>query len=315
MSEAKLLVFGSGFISGFIIEEAVKNGFSARLLYNNHRMEQIPDVDQFSLAEVSPLQVLQEYRPDYIVCLQGNSFVPDNKNLRNSIETNLIVPLSALESIAIYADTEKKLKKIIIVGSAGEYGRSYAEPIAETFPLHPSSIYGLTKIFLYNMAIYYKEKGLPIVYTRQFNCTGPGQRSSFLIPSLCRQIASIEKEKSVAKIEIGDLSQERDFIDVRDASRAYIHLLMHGAIGEVYNIGSGVVHSVKQVLDEILRVSDLNADDVEISINRQLFFKEQSISNRILADVTKLAALGFRHQVPFEKTIHDTLEYWRGYVK
>ncbi|HOI90168.1 MAG TPA: GDP-mannose 4,6-dehydratase [Candidatus Rifleibacterium sp.] len=314
MNPSKLLIFGSGFISKGIIREARYNNYLIKLLYNSHKVEGCPDLDQRSIAEVDVLSLMRDFRPDFIVCLQGNSFVPDNKNLRSSIDTNVIIPLSALEIILEYVKEGNSIKKIVMAGSAAEYGRSYHEPISEEFPLHPASIYGLTKIFLYNMSIYYKEKGLPIVYARQFNCTGPEQRDSFLLPSLCRQIARIEALKAEPCISIGDLTQERDFIDIRDASRAYLILLENGCPGEVYNIGSGVARSVQQVLDEVLKASFLSEKGVEMRINKSLLFKEQSFSNRIQADIRKLCQLGFLPKMSFKQTVSDTLSYWRSHA-
>lgn len=314
MNKLRLLILGSGFISNHLIKQACSCDFKVKLLFNNHPGTASEVYEQESLNSREPIEIITDFQPDYVICLHGNSFVPDNRILRESIETNVIIPLKLLEAVAEYSNSSKNLKKIIVVGSAIEYGRTYQEPISENFPLHPSSVYGLTKIFLYNTAFYYMEKGLPMLYIRQFNCVGPGQRASFLIPSLCRQIALIEKGMASPLIEIGDMHQERDFIDARDSSRAYLLLLQQGQAGNVYNVGSGHIRSVGQVLNEIIKLSGLKKSPPEIRVNQSLFFKEQSTSNRILADISKLTDLGFKAEIPFEKTLYDTLEYWRQNV-
>ncbi|MFZ5953317.1 MAG: GDP-mannose 4,6-dehydratase [Candidatus Rifleibacteriota bacterium] len=316
MNKKKLLIFGSGFICSHIVQTALNKDMRVEVLYNKHPIESGLSLKyQHCLSNTDIRKFLRDFSPDFIISLQGNSFVPDNKVLRESIETNLIVPLSYLEEVANYSESAKNLSKVIIIGSAGEYGRTYHEPISENFPLHPSSIYGLTKIFLFNTALYYMEKGLPIIYTRQFNCTGPGQRNTFLIPSICFQIAKIENGLQDSKIEIGDLTQERDFIDVRDAVEAYFTILSNGTTGQVYNIGSGICRSVQSVLEETIKISEIDSNKVEISVKEALFFKEQSISNRVLANNSRLTKLGFQAKIPFSTTLKDTLEYWRKHVK
>jgi GDP-4-dehydro-6-deoxy-D-mannose reductase len=220
----RLLIFGSGFISRFIAAAAVDDGVEPVVLYNRHPLEDMDSVTQVCLSSCDLPSFLADTGPSYIIALQGSSFVPDNKQLVESLNANLMITILFMEQVMASVQAgEISPEKIVLVGSAAEYGRSYLEPISETFPLHAMSIYGLTKIFLFNTAMYYCQKGLPIVYTRQFNCTGPYQRADFVIPSICKQIALIEKGQKDS-ISIGDIIQERDFIDVRDAAQAYLIL-------------------------------------------------------------------------------------------
>jgi GDP-4-dehydro-6-deoxy-D-mannose reductase len=218
-----------------------------------------------------------------------------------------------MEKVATLAQKGKLApEKIVLVGSSAEYGRMYVEPISENFPLHPTSIYGLTKIFLFNTAMYYFEKGLPVVYARQFNCTGPYQRPDFVVPSICRQIAMIEKGLQ-DRIIVGDVSQRRDFIDVRDAARAYMLLFEQGHAGEVYNIGSGNAVSISAVFEKAISLAH-SPTKIMAEVNRQLFFSENATSNTICADVAKLACLGFKTNYSMDETIVDVINFWRERV-
>lgn len=306
----KILIFGSGFISRFIALEALSQGIEPIVLFNNHPLEDANDVEQLCISSCDIDSLLIKTQPSYIVCLQGSSFVPDNKNLMESLNSNLITILSFMERVMVLVkDGLYVPEKIVLVGSAAEYGKSFLEPIDESFPLRPVSIYGLTKIYLYNTAMYYYEKGLPVIYTRQFNCTGPYQRQNFVIPSVCRQIAMIEKGEKCS-LEIGDTYQERDFIDVRDAARAYLAILDRGVTGEIYNIGTGHTHSIAEVL-ELAITKAKHKHAIHIETNRDLFFDKGAISNRICSNITKLRSLGFAPQTSLKQTIADTLDFWR----
>ena len=309
----KLIIFGSGFISRFIAAAALNEGIEPVVLYNRHPLEDMDSVQQvcFSAGDVASL--LTDTGPAYIIALQGSSFVPDNKHLIESLNANLMLTLLFMEQVMFLVQKGKiSPQKIVLVGSAGEYGRSYLEPISENFPLHATSIYGLTKIFLFNTAMYYWQKGLPIVYSRQFNCTGPYQRADFVVPSICRQIALIEKLGKDC-ISIGDTTQVRDFIDVRDAARAYLVLFQRGVAGEVYNVGSGHAYAISEVLQKAVALS-LCPTKIVTETNQQLFFNENALSNMICADVKKLRALGFKPQFSLDDTLRDVIEFWRNRV-
>lgn len=309
----KLLIFGSGFISRFIAAAALNEGIEPVVLYNRHPLEDMDGVTQVCFSSGDVAAFLVDVRASYVIALQGSSFVPDNKHLVESLNANLMITLLFMEQVMSLVQAGKiSPEKIVLVGSAAEYGRSYLEPISETFPLHATSIYGLTKIFLFNTAMYYCQKGLPIVYSRQFNCTGPYQRADFVIPSICRQIALIEKGQKDS-ISIGDITQVRDFIDVRDAARAYFILFRQGIVGEVYNVGSGQAFSISEILNKAVSLARSHTKLVS-KTNNQLFFKETALSNKICADVTKLSALGFKPQIIMDDTLHDIIEFWRNLV-
>jgi GDP-4-dehydro-6-deoxy-D-mannose reductase len=309
----KILIFGSGLLSRYIAAAALDDGIEPVVLYNKHSLEELDNVEQICFSSRDMASLLTDIRPSYIVSLQGNSFVPDNKHLIESLNTNLMVTLSFMEQVMTLVQQGIIMpEKIVLVGSAGEYGKSYLVPITESFPLNPTSIYGLTKIFLYNTAKYYIEKGLPIIYTRQFNTTGPYQRADFVVPSICRQISLIEKGQ-LESLTIGDTTQERDFIDVRDAARAYLSILKQGVVGEIYNIGSGQAVAIAQVLDKAVSFA-CSGTKITTTVNKQLFFDKNALSNRICANVSKLAELDFKPRFTLDDTLKDTLDFWRERV-
>lgn len=68
---------------------------------------------------------------------------------------------------------------------------------------------------------YYCRKSLPLVYVRQFNTIGVGQQDKFVLPSFVKQLVKIEKGFQEKRIKVGDLTQEREFINVKDSCKAY----------------------------------------------------------------------------------------------
>lgn len=311
----KIFIYGSGFIARNLIEylKAFDNNVQIILAYNKHKIIVEQKIKQFSMND-SIENILIKEKPEYIVVLQGNSFVADNTNIESSTQDNMMKSAIFLEKI-YNSDVSKFIKKILVVGSASEYGKFYDKPIKEDFILHPTSLYGLSKIFLYNSSMYFVERGLPIVYIRQFNTVGIGQRDSFVFSSFSKNIVKIEKNLAEPILNVGDLSQERDFLDVRDTCMAYYILMEKGIIGETYNVASGDYISIEKLLYAMIEKSNLSKHDLKIIENKNLFSKEASLSKRLHADINKLKTLGFKPKYKLEDTIQDILEYWRKNVR
>ena len=316
MKKIRLLIFGSGFIAENVIlhfNGLYEGNLITKVLYHKHKIEfKKPSLEQIPFDVTKLSSFLDNYKPNYILCVHGNSFVSSSINVRESMENNALKTMVFLEMLS-RSDSRKYFKKILVVGSASEYGKYYHKPIKEDFPLHTTSLYGLSKICLYNASMYYFERGLPIVHIRQFNTIGLRQREVFVLPSFCKQIVEIEKGIKEPTITVGDLTQERDFIDIRDTCRAYSLLLESGDNGNVYNVASGEYISIKKLLDRILNCSELKTK-VKIIKNTKLLTQENSLSKRLHADISKIQNLGFSLEYNLEDTIKDTLDYWRKHV-
>ena len=90
---------------------------------------------------------------------------------------------------------------------------------------------------------------------RPFNHTGPGQSTDFVLPSFAAQIARIEAGLQPPSLKVGDLSSERDFLDVQDVVEAYLALLNNGEAGTVYNVCSGASRKVSEWLEILVGMS------------------------------------------------------------
>lgn len=131
--------------------------------------------------------------------------------------------------------------RVLVVGSAEQYGTvdPGAIPVGEQTACRPVSPYGKSKVAAEAVALdAYQTHGLPVVCTRAFNHTGPGQSPAFLVPGLAARIVAAERD-GTDEITLGNGDPVRDFSDVRDVVRAYALLAEHGVAGEVYNVCSG----------------------------------------------------------------------------
>ncbi len=165
--------------------------------------------------------------------------------------TNLLKAFDALPASA-------RPRKLLLASSANVYGNCLQSPISENQPPAPVNHYAASKLAMEQMAQAYADR-LPIVITRPFNYTGPGQATSFLVPKLVDHFA-----RRAPVIELGNLHVEREFNDVRMVCEAYLRLLDHGESGQIYNVCTGTVFSLQQVLDTL---KHLTGHDIAVRVN------------------------------------------------
>jgi len=237
-----LLTGADGFTGQVLSEQAQARGYEVYGLASD-----ITDKEAMAV-EVARVE------PEVVVHLAGISFVAHADDSAfyqvNVIGTqNLLGALAALPT---------RPQSVILAGSALVYGNSQASPIAETEPVAPPNHYALSKLAMEYIARTYLDR-LPIIITRPFNYTGPGQAPEFLIPKLVRHFA-----QRATMIELGNLDVEREFNDVRMVCEAYLALLQKGVPGELYNVCSGSPHTLREVMSKLERLTD---HTMQITVN------------------------------------------------
>ncbi|MFA5891018.1 MAG: GDP-mannose 4,6-dehydratase [Actinomycetota bacterium] len=256
-------------------------------------------------------QVIGEFRPERVFHLAAQSYVHASWSApAETLTTNVQSQVHLLEAIR-----ESKLPaRVQLAGSSEEYGLVYPHelPITEDNPLRPMSPYAVSKVAQDLMGFqYFRSYGLWIVRTRAFNHEGPRRGEVFVTSNFAKQIAEAEAGLRPAIVEVGNLDARRDYTDVRDVIEAYVLSLEMCRPGEVYNIGTGIAWSIREVLDTLLSFSDLN---FEIRVDPSRL--RPSDVDVLQSDSTKFRTeTGWEPKIPFETTLKDTLDYWRARVR
>ena len=248
--------------------------------------------------------------PDEIYHLAAQSFVPSSWEApQETLTTNIIGTVNILEGIRA-ANKEIKLQ---VAGSSEEYGLVKADelPIKEGNPLRPLSPYGVSKVAADKLACqYHYSYGLKTVVTRAFNHSGPRRGEVFVDSNFAKQIVMIEKKKAKPIMHVGNLTAKRDFTDVRDIVIAYNLALQKCDFGEVYNICSEKTRTMQEVLDMLLKLTD-----VKIEIKQDQSRMRPSDVQVLLGDSSKFRKkTGWKPTITYEKTLEDTLNFWRERV-
>lgn len=269
------------------------DGFTGQHLTNEARIRGYQVLPlQANLIEVdSIIRELSEKTFDYVVHLAAISAVTHADELA-LYEVNLCGTLNLLEALA----TRKSVPtKIIIASSANIYGNSSQSPITELAKPAPANHYAMSKLAM-EYGVEGFQQRLPLVTVRPFNYTGVGHDDRFVIPKLVKHFS-----KRSAWVELGNVSVEREFNDVRTVCRAYLELLVHGVNHEVYNICSGVTYSLTQVINSL---SKLSAHDLEIRVNPD-FIRSNEV-HRLCGDPRKIESCIGKLKHP---RLEDTLRW------
>lgn len=247
---------------------------------------------------------LSENRPDAVVHLAGLNQGAFDELIR----TNVIGTKNLLDAIA---DLNPACR-VLVVSSSAVYGYAGDAPLSEETPARPLSEYGISKLAQDALAQMYHDRfGNGIAVARPFNLVGPGQPDSFICGRIIRQVVGIEQGR-LDEIDLLETSSRRDFIDVRDAVRAYYALISHAGFhgecaGKTFNIGSGKSTSIREVIGSIEGITGRRYHVRLPDIPPAITIPGQKSDNGKITALT-----GWEPAIPLERSLLDMLRAERN---
>lgn len=307
-----LVIGGAGFVGNYLIERLSSDGHKVYATCLANEKIENAECESFNLDildKSAVKDILSDVKPDWIFHLAAQSSVSYSwKNPQLTVDVNIKGTVNILDAMR---ESGFDKTRIILIGSGEEYGyiREGACPIKETEPLNPGNIYAATKACQSMIgSIYARAYGMDIVMVRAFNHIGPAQLTQFVVADFCNQAAEIEKGNIKPEISVGNLAVKRDFTDVRDIVRAYELLAEKGVSGKIYNVGSGKAVLIEDILKLIVSKSTA---EITVSVDKARL--RPADVPVIEADISEIKAdTGWEPEISLEKTIEDTLNYWRN---
>ncbi|MGE7646510.1 NAD-dependent epimerase/dehydratase family protein [Peribacillus frigoritolerans] len=293
--QGKLIITGaSGFTGQHACAHFLKSGFDitaiSRKKINFEKEIHAECCDLTNKMDVYSL--VKSIKPQYLLHLAG----------QNNVGDSWLDPVSSLEansmSTAYLIDALRKESptcKILIVGSALQF-----DPTSISTLSHP---YGLSKtlqvLIAQSWAVLYN---MDIIIAKPSNLIGPGF-SKGVCSVFAQKIVEMEKQKEERVLEVHNLNVKRDFLDVRDAVRAYEILLKKGKSGEIYDVASGNNCTLGEIIEGYKL---LTSEKIQVKLQRN-----DLIEKNIESDTMKLVNLGWKQRIPLESSLLAILNFYR----
>ncbi len=253
-----LVLGGGGFIGKHLCEGLLAGGYQVRVLDRPHL-----ELDEARLlvGKVEWLEGDFTNSVDVAAALEGCRWVfhlvsttlpkNSNDNPLYDLESNVAATLRLLD----LSRSGGMPRKIIFVSSGGTvYGAPRQTPIPESHPTEPLCAYGIGKLAIEKyLELYRVLHGLDYAVMRLANPYGEYQRTQG-----AQGVVPIFMHKALhgEPIEIwGDGSVIRDYVYIGDVVQALLKVMTHEGAQRVFNIGSGVGTSLKelvQILQEVI---------------------------------------------------------------
>lgn len=261
----------------------------------------------YDLLEPDSLErVLRQARPDAVIHLAGQTFIPESfRDPGHTLDVNLKGTLNLLQALQRSGFNGT----FLYVSSGDVYGKVSPEllPITEQQPARPQNPYAVSKAAA-ELLCYQWSCSMPwrILVARPFNHIGAGQREDFVISSVARQLARIRLGLQEARILVGDVDVSRDFLDVEDVISAYLALLEHGHNGEIYNVCSGKEYLIRDMIASMLYLTETDA-----AIEQDPARLRPSDLRRVKGCNQKIErATAWTPRIPMQQTLLSVLSDW-----
>ena len=250
----------------------------------------------------SLLRALEKSQPDVIFHLAGILKSAQMEDFYNVHVIGTAVLLDAVIEMGLRPH-------VLIASSSAVYGVGVGKkPITESFTPRPLTHYAVSKLAQETVALRYcAAYDLPVTCVRTFNLLGPGLSPNMAPSAFAKQIAQAEMKHKPKTIHTGDLSAQRDYVDVRDAVHAYDLIARDGIPGQIYNVCSEQAISVEACLQILMKQAMVKVEQVFDPGREQ----KHDVPIQVGSAKKIQHDLGWQAKIPVEQSLIDLLNDWR----
>lgn len=269
MTEDRLLITGAtGFVGTWMLRHWRRTHPNIEIWATSHQPDNPGDLaDHYAVLDLrdsdAVSNLVRQSQPTQVIHLAGRVA---NASLEEHLAVNVVGTEHLYQAIAALAHA--KDVSIVQAGTAAVYGPVFPNelPITEENPFRPLTPYALSKTTQDHLAArYWRTHELKTIRARIFNLLGPGQSENLVPAAFLKRLANLHPGET---LRAGNLTTRRDFVDVRDVARAFDGLIQIGQPGKAYNIGSGTSVPIRDLLNELISLSEIR--DVVIEENNTL---------------------------------------------
>ena len=259
------------------------------------------------LLDVSSLErMIRTIQPDEIYNIAAQSHVRISMDIPQfTVQTNALGLLNILEAFKNNCPTARFYQ----ASSSEMFGRTVDEDgyQRETTKMSPTSPYGCTKVFGYNMVQHYRNAyNLFATNGILFNHESPRRGSNFVTNKVVKAAVKIKKGLQ-EKLALGNMDAYRDWGHSKDYVRA-MHMIINHTEPDDFVCATGITNSVREMCDYVFSRLDLNYKDFVIQDKR--FLRPEELKY-LRGDSTKLrTTFGWKPEYTFETLMDEMIGHW-----
>ena len=259
------------------------------------------------LLDVSSLErMIRTIQPDEIYNIAAQSHVRISMDIPQfTVQTNALGLLNILEAFKNNCPTARFYQ----ASSSEMFGRTVDEDgyQRETTKMSPTSPYGCTKVFGYNMVQHYRNAyNLFATNGILFNHESPRRGSNFVTNKVVKAAVKIKKGLQ-EKLALGNMDAYRDWGHSKDYVRA-MHMIINHTEPDDFVCATGVTNSVRDMCDYVFSRLDMNYKDYVIQDER--FMRAEDLKY-LRGDSTKLrTTFGWKPEYTFETLMDEMIDHW-----
>jgi len=282
------------------------------------RIRSVPSTDQnISHLDLTKFETAKELiateRPHEIYNLAALHRVEHQTkkgDIFSMVETNTNIVLNLLEAVRQISPQTRFFQ----AGSSEMFGNSW-DPDGKqrlTTPMHPTSLYGYTKLMAHNTVCHYRTAhGIFASTGFLYNHESPRRGPHFVTAKIVKTAVEIKKGiKNV--LELGNIESGRDWGHSADYVRA-MHLALQCSSPRDWIVATGKVRSIKEVCEYVF--GELDLDYREYVVKNDSFVRAE-YKNAPCGDATEThELLGWHREYNFYTMLDQMMEYWDAQVK
>lgn len=306
LNERFFVTGATGFVGACLTRKLVEIGCNVHALvrpnsnlWRLHGLDRQIHVHRGDLNEAERLRdLIADIQPSVIYHLAVHGAYPAQTDADEIIRTDVFGTWNLLK-----ACSEIDYKVFVNTGSSSEYGsKQYA--MRETDLLEPASYYAVAKAAQTLVSQHMARADHRAINTfRLFSVFGPYEEPSRLVPTLIQRCLEGKALHMVSP------DTARDFVFVDDVVEAYLQigqLTLH--CGEVFNIGTGIQSSMRDVVRSVLR-----STGAKVKVNWGSMPARTWDTETWLADTAKVRrALKWAPKTSLQEGIERTTAWFRS---